>query len=461
MFSGKLCTLLASATLIYAASSYAQTEIDHCQTRPVRSDALDWPSRHAWNLFVWLNHPAIDKKVRRGVPDCSKPVGSPGTTAVWETWRNAASEVFLPNEPPEWNDNSLPDEKPGTVPKGKSSPVTSVAAFSESPSQAASISFHQLRGTSGSGILFSPDDGVFSNSGGFGETRLNKVTYDFVRDQCLYNRQGLERYAKAISGGKKPPILLPTDSIEVKAAWIDFSNPQGDGSVPPISAERRKSYYAADYNGKQYGLVALHFLTKDTPNWFWASFHHMDTPKNQWQMPDTYGQPKVLRGTVWENYLLAGAQIDFVTPEGKPTILSDHFVEFGFQKSSCITCHATATIATTYRKDASTAMPAGQTRAVCLLGPNQPPFSTPASCKRFAGIHLFKVKTDIDGKPMLDSEGNLQYSDDLVEERGSPLNEWYMSNGKLTYFQTDFLYSIPFRAGKVDEVGSPPDRCVW
>lgn len=452
-------SLYALVVVICTAPSYAQTQIDHCQTRPVRADALDWPSRHAWNLFLELNHPAIDKKIRRGIPDCSKPIGAPGTTAVWETWRNAASEVFVPKEPPEWDDNSLPDEKPGAVPKGKPAPVTTLSALLESPSQAASVSFHQLRGAKG--ILFSPDDGIFLNSGGFGETRLNKATYEFVRDQCLYNRQGLERYAKGITEGKKPAIKLPIDSIEVKAAWIDFDNPQGDGSVPPVPADKRKNYYSADYNNKQYGLIALHFLTKDIPNWFWASFHHVDTPANQWQVPDTYGQPKILKGTVWENYLLAGAQIDFVTPEGKPTILSDHHVEFGFQKSSCITCHATATIATTYRKDASTAMPAGQSRAVCLLGPNQPPFSEPALCRRFAGLHLFKIRTDAQGKPVLDTQGNLQYSDDLIEERGSPLSEWFVINGKPTYFQTDFLYSIPFRAGKVDEAGNPPARCAW
>lgn len=428
--------LIVTAIAFPTNTGLAQEAANHCQVQPSRSDAIDWPSKHAWNLFVWLNHPAIDERVRRGVPDCRKPVGAPGTTAVWETWRNAATEVFLEHEPPEWNDVSLPDERPGTVPKRRDTAKGMGARALAPDLEPPMISFHQQTGAVGPVPMFSPDDGVFSGNGGFGETRLNKATYEFIRNECVYNRQGTERYAQAIVDKKKEPISLPVDSIEVKAAWIDFEREK-----TPL--ERRATYYTANYQGKQYGLAALHILTKDIPNWFWASFHHVDAPENDWEIPDTFGRPKVLAGTVWENYVLGGAQIDFVTPTGKPTILSDHYVEFGFQKSSCITCHATATIATT-SAPRRVGMPAGQSRAVCLLDPNQPPFSEPAVCKRWAGEHLFKPGTD-----------------ELVEERGAPLPEWWFKDGKEAYFQTDFLYSIPFRAGQVEEKGTPPDRCRW
>src|SRR5262249_50723748 len=161
---------------------------------------------------------------------------------------NAGSEVYKQDgsEPPLWDDTSLPDENPGQVPITKFTLPTGPQPF------------------------FSPGDGIFHNEGGFGETRLNRATYEFVRSQCLFSVDGQARYAKAVSEGKKPPIQFPADSIEVKAAWLDFADPQGDGSVPPITPERQVTYYTATFQGKKFGLVALHILTKDLNNWFWA-----------------------------------------------------------------------------------------------------------------------------------------------------------------------------------------------
>src|SRR4051812_1663612 len=79
-------------------SSWAQVPLN-------REDAMNFPSRHAWNLFMNVNHPAKDMKEGRGLPDLSKPIGAPGTTTVWETWRQATPEVFLENgaKPPAWD----------------------------------------------------------------------------------------------------------------------------------------------------------------------------------------------------------------------------------------------------------------------------------------------------------------------------------------------------------------------
>ncbi|HZM90870.1 MAG TPA: hypothetical protein VFF31_30400, partial [Blastocatellia bacterium] len=337
-----------------------------CAEAPVRTEAVDNPSKHAWDLFLGLNHPAKDKKVARGEPDCSKPIGAPGTTAVWETFRNAATEVYLSNgaEPPQWSDTSLPDEKPGTVP---------FKPIDDSNKEIRSL--HNLSmAPSGVGPFFSPD-GIFNGKGGFGETRLNKSTYEFIRNECLFSKQGQQRYAKAVVDQKKPSIKFPVESIEVKAAWLDFEREK-------IPQEKWGTYYTAEYTPKftpegvpipeaeqkkkKYGLVALHIITKDIPNWFWASFHHKDTPNNPFEGGDGYGQPKILAGTVWENYKLGGTQIDFVQPTGGATILSDYYVEFGFQRSSCITCHANATISPT------SSMPLAQPKAVCSLTPNLP-----------------------------------------------------------------------------------------
>jgi hypothetical protein len=294
--------------------------------------------------------------------------------------------------------------------------------------------------------LFSPDDGIFHNDGGFGETRLNRATYEFVRSQCLFSVQGQQRYAKAVEMGKKPPIQFPPDSIEVKAAWIDFADPNGDGgSVPPIPVDKQKTYYTAQYQGKTYGLIALHILTKDLNNWFWATFRHEDAPSDDAQTPDTYGPPAEVRGTVWENYRLGGVQTDFTSPIGEPTLLSDHYVEFKFLKTSCITCHATAAIsselATSQSGKKFTSIPSAQQLAVCSIQPDAQAVS-PAFCKNLLGNGAFQSGTD-----------------NLVTRRGVPDLTWFQKDGKVFYMQTDFVWSIPFR-GKLETV-SPPDRCSW
>ncbi|RVJ92631.1 hypothetical protein, partial [Sinorhizobium meliloti] len=141
----------------------AEQITDFCRTRVDRADALDNPSRHAWNLFMNLMHPAKDPAEERGMPDCSKRIGTRGTTAVFETWRLARTEVFLANgaEPPVWEDLTLPSGDLGTTPAEEKL----VSAHEVEPP--AAISFDDEEGQS-----------IFAGRGGIGETRMNRSTYD-------------------------------------------------------------------------------------------------------------------------------------------------------------------------------------------------------------------------------------------------------------------------------------------
>jgi hypothetical protein len=291
-----------------------------------RADALDNPSRHAWNLFLMLNHPAKDVKQGRGQPDLTKKFGASGTTTVWETWRLARTEVFLPQgkpPPKDFNDLSFPGGNMAKVPEPTKAQLLKEAAATPPVPGALKP-------------LFDPVDGVFDCAGGFGETRMNKSTYDFIVQNGLYSLEGQSRFAADYVAGKKPNLSFPVDSIEVKAAWVQFDDAE-------LAANKDKTFYSIRHDGKVYGLAALHIITKDLPNWFWATFHHVSNPENRWGGKDTVGQPKEVKGTVWENYKLGGPQVDFVEPNGRPTLMSDHYVEFGFQRSSCISCHARAT----------------------------------------------------------------------------------------------------------------------
>lgn len=369
-------SIIASTAFLFGGEAFAQKEIkeNHCKTTPSRVDAFSFPNRHAWNLFIMLNHPALESEYVRGEPDCNKPFGAPNSTSMWETWRLARTEVFLEDgsEPPAWNDRSLPTGGLGGTPE-------------------INDTFHSLEKLNQAS--FDEEDGVFEGRGGIGETRMNRSTYEFIKANCLWSSNGLQRYAMAALEGKKPQLDLPIDSIEVKAVWLEFSEESLANGVD-------KRYYTAEHEGKKYGLTSFHVLTKDVPKWFWATFHHIDAPENEFELPDDHGQPALLKGTVWENYVLGGTQIDFVDGVGRPNILSDHYIEFGFQRSSCITCHSQAS-----------GSPDG----------TPPPRQT----------------LDV----------------------GTPDPEAYLKDGKLHYLPTDFLWSIPFRARS--ETAAPPARCTW
>jgi len=294
-----------------------------------REDAMNFPSRHAWNLFLLLNHPAKDPKSgERGIADLSKKIGAAATTTVWETWREATPEVFKADgsrPPNDFNEMTLISEFPNAkVPEPSKKRL--IAALNE---QVANIGTMRP--------LFNPVEGIGQpGEGGFGETRMNKSTYDFILRHNLYNVGGQAAYAKEVIAGTKPPISFDVESMEVKAAWKELTPDQ-------LAKGDEKRYYLAEYNGKKYGLATLHIITKDVPNWFWTSFHHKDSPGSGFETPDKFGQPSSLKGTVWENYVLSGTQTDFVDSVGRPTLLSDGYIEQDFLRSSCISCHARAT----------------------------------------------------------------------------------------------------------------------
>src|SRR5262249_46822449 len=199
--------------ILSAKSSLAQVPT------PNRTDAMDAPSKHVWNVFLAISWPALDpaKTGKRGVADTNKPLGAPGSATVWETWRQATPEVFLPTgqQPPsDYNDMSLVTKCPsGKVPEPAAS--HQVEAFIERQTPG------RIRPS------FDPTEGIAPvGTFGFGETRMNKATYDFILKNSLFNIPGQVAYAKAFIGRTKPALSFPVDSIEVKAAWIEMSDDQ-------------------------------------------------------------------------------------------------------------------------------------------------------------------------------------------------------------------------------------------
>jgi hypothetical protein len=303
--------------------------------------ALTQSDRYAWRLFVALNWPA-DTLTRQAEPN--RKFGENATT-VWESWKLSSGrndEVFLKG-----------GADPGPWLRSARNFGNKEADFSSSPVQ-------QLQRFAGSGkkrmsLLFDP---TLANQSG-NENHLNQAAYEFIVKNNLYYIEGQEAlfdkvnalFMRASAEGRPIDFAeyrmdFPLAAKEVKAQWR---------LIDPSKKDRYR--WEAGSDGKIYGLTALHITTKDLPNWFWATFEHVDNPSlngaEPWIIPSRdfsagpngYPQGMGIEGTRWQYYRLRGTQIDFNNPTGEPTILANSQIEQTFQTtSSCITCHARAAI---------------------------------------------------------------------------------------------------------------------
>lgn len=178
-----------------------------------------------------------------------------------------------------------------------------------------------------------------------------------------------------------------------------------------------------------WGLVALHIITRDLPNWFWADFAHKDflegcknargcLPRDSTTRDSDApsgrarsgkdGERNETVGSKWSNYRLRGTQVDYVDSVGRETVLSNPMLEANEPSSSCITCHARAAIA----PNSLTLGERGATIA-SITG---------------SGTGAHRPKSDF-------------------SDIGPPDTSIFLAGtATLQYLQTDFLFSIPFRA---------------
>jgi hypothetical protein len=247
------------------------------------------------------------------------------------------------------------------------------------------------------------------------EVRMNKATFDFIVANKLWYIQGQEA---AFQNNTK--IDFPVESKEVKAIWERISE-----------ADKARFHWANNPldGNRPYGLVALHIISKDLPNWTWATFEQVDNPERCLARPchDTFGitpsgdvSPELQSlfqaaglGPEWQFYRLTGMQVDFVDASNQPTILGNSVIEKGFLlSSSCITCHSRSTIGPRIN---------GQARANRLSIFQPPPPMPP---------------------PPIPPDRSISYN-------GMPDPTWFFTNPQdpttRKYLQLDFLWSL-FRA---------------
>jgi hypothetical protein len=364
--------------------------------------ALENSDEYAWQLFFYMSRPA--KLGAAGVADENKKFGEfdEVTPVVWETWAlesgGAQSEVYLAQgkKPTDW------DHLPAR---------TALAKVFDRNREAEAV-------LSASRALprFVPNDPLGQ------EVRTNRKMFEFITDDAnqMYHAGGLEALlAQAIQTNNRALVRFPNASKEIKAQWI---------TIPDDPAVKKRYFWreiTSSTGVKQtFGLVSLHIITKDLPNWVWIDFGHRDcedpqkplcTTAARLRAPTTTspvdsttrgpnggpgpsgagGVRNETIGTVWENYVLRGAQTSFTTAFGDNIILSNPVIENTFQSSSCISCHARATVGPKTGDDVNTLSTGDPT-----LGPPNPT--------------LFGAGPG--------------------------------TGDKILYLQTDFVWSAPFRA---------------
>lgn len=381
--------------------------------------AIQEPDEFAWQLFLSLSRQALAGK--RGELDPAKPTikdYDPDKSVVWETWAlssggRSGSFRVVPNQSEVFRDRG---EKPAAWDELPTSSATR-KSFEPLPAQ-------QRVGLSPEAIeqvklllRISPTAAAEDGS----EVRMNRATYDHVRDNNLFSLEGLEDTFRA-----NRKIDFPVASQEIKAQW------------QRIEEKDKPRYHWRTVNGKLWGLTGLHIITRDLPNWFWCDFEHVDyEPMAEFPSVDrtTRGdqvprekqgiRPETV-GSKWANYRLRGSQVDFTDAQGRPTVLANTQIERGFQQtSSCITCHARATVGLR----TTTPLPDGR-----VADPN-----LPNSLPTFVQV--------------LSQPGTLARV--RVGAVGTPDTRWFQDDrGATRYIQTDFIWALPFRVLSTKE--SPP-----
>ena len=346
------CTLATAFTMapLLSAASNPQPPIPNLSPYPPQDIPLPANASEvndfAWKLFVAMNWPELPGQ--KGIPDESKRIGDPGIT-VWRSFKTSG-ELFQPDgrDPGPWN-------------FGDPNPLIHL-------DQNAKATRRELELSEVKQAIGGPLTDQHGNLTYY-EKAANVISYDFIRQNKLYNMEGQTRYG---------PIVFPFGALEVKVAWRIMTGGDNQNRYYTMPAVVRAN--GGDKN-VTVGLVGLHIITKtpNAPEWIWSTFEQIDnvpgappagaavswsynkpgssTAPNKETKPGTPTQverynkdlpgavnarwQQALGGTPWQYYQLIGAQYPIKNPQ--PDLLANVVMETYIQpRSSCIDCHSTA-----------------------------------------------------------------------------------------------------------------------
>lgn len=213
----------------------------------------------SWRSFIALMWPA--KAGERGVPDTSRTIGEVTGPRVWETWKAAYETVPSKGSiPGDWGsfDGETPCAQIANAGSGNARVFASFTRFGD-------ISEADF------GTLAGP---VVSQNSRYVhyEIKVNKEEYEFIRSKKLYDRSVID--------GLTSPLSFTNGSIEIKAAWREFSadEPESIRSRYYRTQAFVKNYQTQLCDKRELGLIGFHIVQKTPlrPQWVWSSFEHVD-----------------------------------------------------------------------------------------------------------------------------------------------------------------------------------------
>ncbi|MBD2654881.1 c-type cytochrome [Synechocystis sp. FACHB-383] len=209
----------------------------------------------AWQEFIALNWPAMVGD--RGVANKNLAINAPGPR-VWETWKET-SEVYLPNgvAPKPWNSNEpLPNDLVGDR--------TTKILFRQS--KVDEVLNDDFQPTKADGALPGTLTDQWGNVVRY-EIRMNKVLFDYVMENKLYNPE---------QQALLPKLNAPDGSILIKAAWREI-NPEESSRFHTVPAYVQ-NLTTKEYQLRQVGLVGFHIMykTPSAPQWIWSTYEQVD-----------------------------------------------------------------------------------------------------------------------------------------------------------------------------------------
>lgn len=455
--------------------------------------AMDDPAQFMWRVFVQVSQPAPGQQPP--APNASFPV-------MWETW--ATDEDTFPGNgvaaAPCFPSNPAAPVNP--APPAQPCPVQPVKRLRRGVQQQVLLnaaSRVNLRGARGGGrnrsralslatlraamdaahaVKSAPPAAAAprgrarrgaaatSEPGGFEEVTRNLASFNFIVQNNLYTVAGLTQQFN-----NNFVVQFPRDAIEVKLRWLPWAEIQSYS--PGANMSNYHVTFAPDPNNSNtptyFGLVAIHLMTKDTPNWVWATWEHEDNPNrcDFLGCHDDFGvtpsdvaptpnpapypgapypagtlTPALMQlmqgmGAEWQHYRLKGAQVNFTDPTGQPLIVGNSVTEFGFvQTSSCMTCHALASFSPNYPANTKPPAPASLS---FINSATAPPPDTTAMFYGAPGITLSTCQGQLGTLPPCAAgpPGGGFYAtpfDPITNPQHSPPQ----------FMQVDFVWAIPF-----------------
>lgn len=176
------------------------------------------------------------------------------------------------------------------------------------------------------------------------ETLFNRSVYDLIRDSDLYSVEGIESAYRYARDNHLDHIVEFDQSAKlIKSSWAricDTDKPRYHWREVDQGEDEEKT--------EVWGLVAVHIMTKDSPDWFWCTFVHADwqwVPGSDLATTDTGGVHPKTMGSKWAHYRLHGTQTTPLDSRGRPRVLANPVIESPALGSSCISCHARSAVA--------------------------------------------------------------------------------------------------------------------